>query len=154
MSPVQTTYDAGIAVALPGLVADNNPERTISKKVETAAIPFGLAVSRGTADDQVVLGGDDNYVGIAKRVHDQENPVGSESSEYAVGDTIAVVQEGSIFLNVTTNGIDGAALKYIDATGVIASGVAGAGETAISGGTVEETITSAPQVVLCRLKGA
>jgi hypothetical protein len=149
---VQTTYTKNVPVAYEGLVADNNPERTISKVVETAAIPYGRAVGRGTGDDQVVLGLGAGYVGIAKRVLNQENPLGSSVAQYNVKDAAAIFQEGSIYLNITTTGAVGVALKLIDATGLIATGAPGAGETAIPGATLEETVGSINTIALCRFK--
>ncbi len=146
---VQTTYTATIPKAYAGLVADNNPSRIITKQCESTNIPYGRKVSRGTSDDQAVLGGATGHLGIAVRVHNQENPLGSTTTQYNQKDTMAILQEGSVYLYVENAAADGTALYSIDADGKIGAGTPGAGQTAIAGATLEETL-SAAGLALCR----
>lgn len=147
---VQTTYTATIPKAYAGLVADNNPYRIITKICETVAgIPYGRKVSRGTSDDQAVIGGATGHLGIAVRVHNQENTLGTESQTYRETDAMAILQEGSVFLYVTTAGSPGDPLYSVDADGTIGAGAPGAGQTAIAGATLEETLAGAG-LALCR----
>lgn len=63
---VQTTYPDVQPVAVPGAQATMNLGQIISRTVETAAIPFGKAVTQGTADKGVKAfgSGDTTFVGI------------------------------------------------------------------------------------------
>lgn len=152
---VQTTYAAEIPKAYPGLQADNNPVRSISPIAEGGAIPFGRAVQTGTdADTQAVIGtATGTYLGITMRVHNEENSaVGTESKEYKEKEPMAVMQEGSIFVTLITTGAKGAAIYSVDADGTIGAGTAGAGQTQIVGGVLEETVTATGQIVKIRLK--
>jgi hypothetical protein len=142
---VQTTYaDAG--VAFEGLIGDGYND-IISAAVETAAgIHFGRAVSRGTdKDKQVVIGGDGTFFGISCRNH--ENPAPLEiAAQYA---EISVLRGGYIWALVVTAASAGAALHYDDTTGVIDTGAASTGETAVPGETV--TDNAANSLVLIRV---
>lgn len=134
MCAVQTTYpDAGIAFE--GLIGDGYND-VISAAVETAAgIHFGRAVSRGTdKDKQVIIGGDGTFFGISCRNH--ENPAALEvAAQYA---EISVMRDGYIWVLVATGASAGAALHYTDADGVIDTGAASTGETAVPGETVTD----------------
>ena len=53
--PVQTSYDSEHAEGFVGQLADLQLTNVISRSVETTEVDFGLAVVRGTADDQCIL---------------------------------------------------------------------------------------------------
>lgn len=149
---VQITYTRNAPVAYAGLVADNNPSERVSGLSE-GEIGYGLAVQRGTNPGQVKIGGGAagaGYLGIATRVLNQEGALADASLKYNDEDAVAILKTGWVYLNVTTTGVVGAALNANDTTGVIKAGAPAAGETALSGATLEEAVASAPAIALCR----
>lgn len=153
---VQTTYSAAIQKGYPGLQADNNPVRSVTLICETAVIPFGRAVQPGSSDDLAVLGtttATSSYSGIAMEDMSRENvSAGVESRQYPVGRPMAIMEEGSIYVELITTGAKGDAIYSVDADGTIGAGTAGAGQTQIPGGVLEETVTAVDQIVKIRLK--
>ena len=148
--PAQTSYSQNLRAALAGLLYEGDTARdVVSRKVETAAgIGFGLAVSRGTAEDQITLGGT-SFLGISVRSLDVEGNTDGEV-QYDEKSTAPVLRQGYIWA-VCTNGCNpGDAAKYVQADGTLASGAANAGETAIAGGTWE-SVTAAGNVGLLRV---
>jgi hypothetical protein len=137
--PVQTTYtDAGIAFE--GLIGDGYND-VVTAEVETAAgIHYGRAVSRGTdKDKQVIIGGDGTFFGVSCRNH--ENPNSSDPTKYEIADlydVISVMRDGYVWALVATGASAGAAVHYTDADGVIDTGAASTGETAVPGETVTD----------------
>jgi hypothetical protein len=141
---VQTAYDTYIPKQYAGGLADDNPTRKVTYIAEGGAIPYGRAVQQGASDDQAVIGtATTAYLGITIRHHSQENPLGSESEQYPAGDLMAVMEEGSLFVDLINTGAKGALIYSVDADGTIGAGVAVAGQTQIPGGSLEETIAAA-----------
>lgn len=150
---VQISYTRNAPVAYAGLVADDNPNERISKIAE-GEIGFGLAVQRGTNDGQAKVGGGAagvGFLGIACRVLNQEGALADASLKYNDEDMVAILKTGWIYLKITNTGNAGTVINANDTTGVIKSGAAGAGETVIPGATLEENVTVAGTVALCRL---
>lgn len=149
---VQTTYTRNSPVAYAGLLADNNPSERVSGIAE-AAIGFGLAVQKGTSDDQVKIGGGTGgagYLGISVRHLNEEGALADASLQYDDEEAVDIMKSGWIYLSVGTTGVKGAVLNANDTTGLIEAGAAGAGETLIPGATLQEAVTSAPAIALCR----
>lgn len=149
---VQTTYTRNSPVAYAGLLADNNPSDRVSGIAE-GDIGYGLAVQKGTSDEQVAIGGGAagvGYGGISIRVLNNEGALADASLKYKDEDMVGVMKSGYIYLNVTTTGAKNAVLNANDTTGVIKAGAAGGGETLIPGATLEEAVASAPAIALCR----
>lgn len=141
---VQLSYDEKIAKQYAGGKADDNPTRIVSYIAEGGAIPFGRAVQQGSSDDQAVIGTlAPAYAGITIRHHSQENPRWSQSEEYDEGDLMAVMEEGSLFVDLINTGAKGDPIYSVDADGTIGAGTAVAGQTQIPGGVLEETIAAA-----------
>jgi len=137
----QTSYSLTSAIAYPGLIADLGPNRIESYLVETVAgIAPGLTVGPGTLDDQCVLGGT-APVGVVVRSLDVENNV-SDTIVYAATEDVGVMISGVVWVSLGNTGAKGAAIYSIDATGVIQSGTAGAGQTQLNG-ELMDTITAA-----------
>ena len=153
MGSVQTSYDRYTATAYPGLVADNNPSERISKIAE-GDIDFGLAVQRGTSDDQAKIGSGASavgFLGVACRMLNQEGALADASLKYNDEDMVAILKSGWIYLKITNTGAAGLQLNMNNTTGVIKAGAAGAGESEIPGGRLEETVSVANTVALCRI---
>lgn len=127
--PAQTSYSLSQPVAYEGLIYAQDPHDNISRAVETAAgINFGRAVSRGTGDDQCVLGGT-SFLGITYRSLEREGAQGSGVILYKEKETAGIMRRGTIWAKCPSGCNPGDSAKYINATGVIDSGAAGAGET-------------------------
>jgi hypothetical protein len=146
---VQTSYAINMDRAYPGLLADLNKNRIISRLAEGGAIPFGTVVSRGTADDQCVLGGTDP-IGVALRTLDREGDLGTADLEYKEKDAVAVIEDGAVYVSVGSTGSPGDVLKYVNATGAILTGAPGTGETALPG-VLEETVAAVDDIARIRL---
>jgi hypothetical protein len=151
---VQTTYSATIPRGYAGGDADSNPVRDITLISETTVIPYGRAVQQGTADGQAKIGtGTTAFLGITKRDHSQENvAAGTASAQYPVNTPMAVREEGAILVSLVTTGAKGAAIYSVDADGTIGAGTASTGQTQITGGVLEDTVTATNQIVKIRLK--
>ena len=148
---VQTAY-SNIAAAVHGQLYGIGAKDIVSKVVEAAAgIGFGIAVSRGTnPDDQIIPGGDATFIGITVRDLAREGAQGTGVVAFADEVIAPVIRKGYIMLECPTGCVPGDVANYVDATGVIDSGVAIAGETDIVGATWEST-ASAGGIALLRL---
>ena len=144
----QTAYSLNAAAALPGMIADIEPHEIVSKKAE-GAFGFGLVVVRGTADDQVKLNGTVQF-GVSVRDLARENN-SSGNTQYEDNDVAAVMKKGYIWVEVADTGSPGDALNFVNATGVIGVGAAGAGETDLTGWTLESTVASGGDLGLIRV---
>ena len=147
----QTSYSINLAVALPGMIADLSNSDIISRSVETVVgIDFAVAVSRGTnADRQIVLGGDNTFLGVTVRSTDIEG-TSNGTILYGENDTAGVMRKGYIWAICPTGCVPGNIVNYNDTTGILDSGAAANGETDIEGATWETT-TSAGQLAILRL---
>lgn len=145
----QTSYTLNLGIALAGMIADLANSDIISRSVETTAgIDFAVAVSRGTnADRQIVLGGDDTFLGVTIRSVDIEG-TSNGAIIYAKNDTAGVMRKGYVWAPCPTGCVPGDVVNYDDATGILDSGAAGAGETDIAGATWETTASAGELAVL------
>jgi len=126
------TYQTNMVIGYAGGLADLNPARMISRAAEGGAIGFGLVVSRGTNDDQAVLGGA-VPLGVTVRSLDREGERLTGAIEYAETETMAILQSGSIYAAVAVGGSPGDVLNYNTTTGVIGIGAPGEGEAELPG---------------------
>lgn len=132
---VQTSVNSRIGNATPGLLADVNVARIISAALESAACGFGIVVSKGTSQEQVVVGGDANdIVGITVRsVGLEQAAIGDTTVGYTQNDAMAILDDGFIFATCANGCSRGDAVKFTNATGVLGGGAPGVGETGITG---------------------
>jgi len=141
----QTTYVERIVKGAAGQVANETNWDADTKKVETAAgIGFGLAVSRGTDDDGVTLGGA-AFVGITVR---DITLLSGNADKYKQYELAAVLTEGEIFASASENVTDGAQVFFNTTTGAL--GITGGGKTAITG-AYWQTTTSSGAIGIVRL---
>jgi len=149
---VQTAYTINQDALYAGMIVDLGPRDIVSRSVETAAgAAFGIAVSPGTdAERQIVIGGDDTFIGITVRELSREGAANTGAIQYNETETAAVMRWGQIAVVCPTGCIVGDPANYVDATGVIDSGAAGAGETDIAGATWQ-TVTAAGEIGILRL---
>jgi hypothetical protein len=121
------TYPTRTALGFAGMLAETNGTQDVaSLKVENAAVAFGLAVGRGTADGSCRLGGS-GFQGIA--VADKTRTADS----YAIGEVAGVIRKGSIWVTASTAVTPADPVTFTAATGVIGAGLA----TTISGAKFE-----------------
>ena len=95
---VQTSYELAHAEGFVGQLADLQLTNVFSRSVETAEIDFGLAVVRGTADDQCKLatatGG--KFLGLTVRtIAGTADTAGAR--KYQVGESANILDEGVIY---------------------------------------------------------
>jgi hypothetical protein len=137
----QTTYSRYHTAAYSGQLQGDGPKVIDTYVVETAAgIAPGVVVSKGTADDQCVVGGDGTGIGVVVRNLDVENNT-SDEIVYAQGTPVGVLVEGDISVLMDGAGDKGSAIYYDDTTGAIGAGAAASGATALNG-VLAETIAA------------
>lgn len=123
------TYAGRMDAAFAGMIAESQSIKDVaSKVVETAAVAFGRAVGRGTADGSVKLAGA-GFEGIA--VADKSR----EADSYAVGEVAGVIRKGTVWVVASTAVTPADPVTFTAATGVIGAGLA----TTIAGAKFETT---------------
>jgi len=146
---VQTSYSRLMDPRIHGTLNDLNDNEIQSGAAEVA-IPVGIAVANGTAEGQVVLASDADFLGIAIRDLRREGVINTGNLDYLVEENVSVLRSGRINLTCPTGCTVGDPVNFVDATGVIDAGAPVAGETAI-GGATWETTTAAGEVGIVRL---
>lgn len=133
---VQTTYRPQIAPAVAGMIASGTLESVKTYLSETVAgIGFGLAVSQGTQDSGVILGGS-SFIGVSVRditlslapvdpYSDTENPL----DKFGIRTNVAVANKGDIWVLAGANVAAGNALSYNTTTGIFSTGTGGTSAT-------------------------
>lgn len=150
----QTTYEINQEVAYAGLIYAQFPSEVISRSVETVAgIPFGVVVSRGTdADDQCLLGGTANILGVTIRSLDREGAINTGAIQYDEKETAGIMREGYIWAVCPSGCVPGDAVNFVEATGVLDSGApSGTGETGLDDCFWDST-AAAGELAILRVK--
>lgn len=113
MPAIQTNYAATITKAFAGMVASSVDHTIFSRNVELAAgIGYGLAVTKGTADDGITLGGT-VFAGITEATHD------FTEDKYPQHATAACLEKGEIWVQVGVAVTAGQPVYFTAATGAI-----------------------------------
>lgn len=146
---VQTSYDRLIDPRIHGTLNDLNNNEIQSGAAEVA-VAVGVAVANGTAEGQVVLASDADFLGVAIRDLRREGVANTGSLNYLVDENVSVLRSGRINLACPTGCTFGDVVNYNDTTGIIDAGAAAGGETLI-GGATWETTTAAGEVGIVRL---
>lgn len=129
------TYTTRAAVAYAGMPAEGQQVKDVaSRKIENAAVAFGLAVGRGTADGSARLGGT-GFEGITVADKAVDN-AGLDS--YPIGAMAGVIRKGPVWVTASTNVGPADPVTFTAATGVIGAGLA----TTITGAKFENTALS------------
>lgn len=129
----QTSYTINQAIAYAGLLFDVGPQVRISRNAE-GAVPFGVAVIRGTdPDKQAKIGAaaTGSLLGISYRSLEREGAANTGDIQYEDKETVGILQSGRIYAVCPAGCVPGAAVKAVNATGVLDAGAAAAGETAL-----------------------
>lgn len=127
---VQTLYPDTMAVAVAGMPATMTTWDADTKFVETAAgIGFGVAVSRGTSEKGIVIGGAATFLGVTYRDITLITPIGGTVDIYPQKALAGIMIRGDIWVPVSAAVVAGAAVIFNAATGIFG----GAAGTSIAG---------------------
>jgi hypothetical protein len=143
MPVLQNAYTENLAAGYPGMIANGETGNRITRTVETAAgIAFGRPVYRGTSDDSctATVGTLATFLGFTIATSAQAPVAGQDADEYQQFDNAAILTSGALFVTVTGNVADGAALTVNTGTGAISSTAADASNIA-TGWIADQTIT-------------
>ncbi len=144
---VQTSY-GNVAAGAHGQIYDIGPRDVVSGIIEEAAgIEFGLAVSRGTNDGQVTLGGS-ALLGFTVRDLAREGVQGSGVVLFKDEETAPIMRKGYMLLTCPSGCTPGQPVNYNTTTGIVDQGAPGAGELAIANATWESTIAAGGLAVI------
>lgn len=96
---VQTTYTREHVVGFPGSIVDAGLKNIITKLAEASSIGSGLAVTRGTLDDQALLATATGaeFVGITTSTTAGQAD-GSDAFVYQENDAMNVLETGRIYV--------------------------------------------------------
>lgn len=155
--PIQD-YNIYTGKGYAGDLYDSAPRVTQTGRVEAASLGFGLALTKGTADKDVVVGHDAGVVfAISMRElnHEAANRPSDGVTTYVEGESASILREGFILVEVTERAaVAGELANVVDATGAFAGGAAaGAGETAsanvrfVESGQVGEVVKARIDIV-------
>ena len=107
MGITQDTFNQYRDNAYEGQVANIMEADVLSRKVETAALPFGKAVVSGTGERSCApVGGAStaaDVIGFSVRTMAVENN-SSDNAEYAIGEVASIIKRGGLFVKCGTGG--------------------------------------------------
>lgn len=143
MGNPQTSYSLTRTEALTGTFAHVEQRGfTASRACESASIDFGLGVSAGSSDSQVVVGVSGAVLGVAIRsnAHGMDE---SDDGQYVQYDEVAIGDKDFFWLyTASTSGAYGAEVCMNNTTGAITIGAAVSGTTTPIG-WLAQTVTAA-----------
>lgn len=121
---VRTTYNDRLPVAFAGMIADIEAATIISRTVETAAIGYGLAAKRGSADHKVAAAtaNSDTFMGITCR---EQSGDADTANQIKVGETAPLLVTGTIWVTAGATVVEGEAAYMIAADGRFTSSSSG-----------------------------
>lgn len=144
MGNVQPNYNKTQSIGFEGARADMRSFEVVSRLCQPASIAFGKAVIRGTADNQVTIGGAGSFVGLSYR----DITLPAENADvYKTGDTVGVMTRGTMYAVPTANVADGDPVYYT-AAGALTN--ASSGNTLIPN-AVWETTAASGNIAVVRL---
>jgi len=122
MSVTQDTFSQYAGIGFHGQQNTDFPSWISSQHAEGGAIPFGVAVSFGTADHQAKLGGASSgvLIGVTVRTQAVENNAAGESV-YRQDQAMSVMQKGRMYVTVADGATRGAQVYVVPATGELVS---------------------------------
>lgn len=147
MSQSNANDYTGLAVAQAGQKTDLRPDVVLSFAAEEA-VPFGRALKRGTdVENQCLLvdANDVGFLGIALHQHTVVQT--GDTAQYAIGQTVSVLETGECWVEVTSNVTAGAAAHVDVSNGKLTA--TATSNLAVPGGTFT---TSAASGELARLR--
>ncbi len=122
MSVTQDTFGQYAVIGFHGQQNTDYPAWISSQHAEGGAIPFGVAVSFGTADNQAVVGGATSgvLIGVTLRTHAVENNAG-DLPEYRQNQSMSVMEKGRMYVVVADGATRGDPVYVVPATGALVS---------------------------------
>jgi len=148
MPAVQTDYTERHGVAQLGMIADTRFKDVRSfTYVGIADIGFGIALTREpvSGDDTVNLGGAGNFAGIVVSTQVQDPLIATDG--FGTGETIGLLDKGSIWVAPTVTVAPGDPVTFDPATGELSN----TGGTAIADAEFE-TSANAGELARIRMK--
>ena len=118
MSTYQTTYNDAPPKGVHGQVANAELSNRISRTIETAAVPFGAPVQRGTADHGAAIFSAGDFLGIAILNPAVPGNVATSTTPdlYPVGFTAAILTKGQMYVTAGEAVVPGDDVYYVTAT--------------------------------------
>jgi hypothetical protein len=113
MPVLQSTYSDNLPIAYAGMIANGETSNRISRTVETSGgIGFGRPVYRGSGDHGCTstVGTLATFLGWTVATSAQGYVAGQDADEYQQYDNATILTSGAIFVQVTGNVADGAAI--------------------------------------------
>ena len=122
MSVTQDTFNQYAVIGFHGQQNTDFPSWISSQHAEGGAIPFGVAVSFGTADNQAVIGGAESgsLIGVTLRTHAVENNA-NDLPEYRENQSMSVMEKGRMYVVVADGSTRGDPVYVVPATGALVS---------------------------------
>jgi hypothetical protein len=154
---VQTSYDNVHAEGFVGQMADLQLTNVLSRNAEASVIDFGLAVVRGTADDQCKLatatGG--SFLGLTVRtIAGTADAAGDR--KYQINESVNILDEGTIYAICEDGCVPGnpVSFRYVAGTGQVGGlrTVAVTAETDVIANAVWDTTTAAGAIGRVKFK--
>lgn len=154
---VQTAYELEHAEGFVGQYADLQLSNVFSRSVEATEIDFGLAVVRGTADDQCKLatatGG--SFLGLTGRtIAGTADTAGDR--KYQIGESANILDEGVIYAICEDGCVPGnpVSFRYVAGTGQLGGLVTTpvASKTDVIPNAVWDTTTAAGEIGRVKFK--
>jgi len=154
---VQTNYPSVHAEGFVGQYADLQLSNVFSRSAEATVIDFGLAVVRGTADDQCLLpdGAAGSFLGITGRtIAGTADTAGDR--KYQIGESVNILDEGVIYA-ICEDGCsagDPVEYRYVAGTGQLGGLVTAnvVGETVLIANAVWDSTVAAGEVGRVKFK--
>lgn len=143
MPILQSTYTDDLALGFPGMVANGETSNRITRSVQdSGGIGFGRAVYRGTGDHDctATVGTLATFLGFTVATSALQHVEGQTVDRYQQRDNATILTSGAIFVTVTGNVADGAAITVATANGALSSTPADASNIA-TGWVADQTIT-------------
>jgi len=114
---VQLEYKQYMGKGYAGQISDLSDNDVISKAVEGAPIGFGLAVEKGTSDNQVKLAQGGTFLGMAVRTHENANA----DAQYEIAEASNIMKKGKMYASVDGTGSQDDALTYDTVNGQLST---------------------------------
>lgn len=109
MAELQTSYTETVPAGYPGMVANGETSNRITRTCEdSAGIPFGVPVYRGTGDHGCTRTPGGQLLGITIATAALAPIAGQDADEYQQYDNVAIMTEGVIWVTAGEAVTDGA----------------------------------------------
>lgn len=153
MPVLQSTYSDDLPVAYAGMIGNGETSNRITRTVETSGgIAFGRPVYRGTGDHGCTstVGTLATFLGWTIATSAMAPVAGQDADEYQQYDNASILTSGAIYVTVTGNVADGAAITIGTGAGAADDiGTTAADATHIATGWIaDQTVTDGG---LCRI---